>query len=143
MLAADHVAGNARNSIAIRQAFEGHGITLTVTPRIHEALALSDLPQARAIEEISLSGLHPLLDGVVVEAMTFPPTGARTGYSLSVGDSAEIPCTSEELRFFVQTLLDRDCIAFSPERANSATHTVQSVNGRRMLKRIRFHMFFD
>ncbi|MGH9422076.1 MAG: hypothetical protein ACRD3J_19010, partial [Thermoanaerobaculia bacterium] len=138
MLVADQANNGGRNSTSVREAFERHGITLTVTPRIHQALALAATqPRQASIEEVSLSGLHPSLDDVVAEAVTLPTAESREDYAVMNGGSS--PSTGEEVRFFVQTLLAHGSIGFGQDAAKDATHTVQSVNNRRVLERVRFH----
>jgi hypothetical protein len=140
MLVTDQSANGGQNSAAIRQAFEGHGIALTVTPRIHQTLALAGTLSGRpATSEVSLSGLHPLLDGVVAEAPVLPSGESRTGYSVINIGSSENPTTEEEVRFFVRTLLARGSISFESEQTKKATHSVRLVGSKRVLQRIRFH----
>jgi hypothetical protein len=142
MLAADQATNGGKNVMPIREAFDGHGIALTVTPGIHRAMAFVDAATHPVIEEVELSGLHPFLDGVVAEALTFSSAESRADYAV-INDGWHDTSTNQEVRFFVQTLLDRGCIGFGPEPAKGATHTVQTVDDKRVLKRIRFQGVFN
>jgi hypothetical protein len=140
MLASDQGNSGGRNSAAVRDAFERHGITLTVTPGIHQALALADTHSGDlSIDEVSLGGLHPFLDGVVAEAITSPSVESRRDYSVENSGLTDNADSAKEVRFFVQTLLGRDSIGFGSEPATGVTHTVQLVGNKRVLKRVRFH----
>jgi hypothetical protein len=143
MLIADQAGNAGQNSVAIRQAFDAHGIELTVTPRIHRTLALAgEVSGLRVTQEVSLSGLHPLLDGVVAEAPLIPSTAMRSDYSL-VSGTAQSPTPEEEVRFFVTTLLAIGSIGFEATPASGTTHSVRLVGDKRVLRRIRFRARFN
>lgn len=140
MLAAAQTNNGGRHSAAVRDAFEAHGITLTLTPKIHQALALADTPAShQSIEQIPLGGLHPLLDGVFAEAVSLPSAELRTDYLVENSGLTDSPNTAEEVRFFVQTLLAHDLIGFGSEPSRYITHTVRSAGNKRVLERVRFH----
>ncbi len=139
MLVADQAVNAGRNLAAIREAFDAHGIVLSVTPGIHRTLAFADLLHKLSLtRQVSLSGLHPMLDGVVAEAPVFVGGESGIGYSVIDVDSSETPAIEEEVRFFVQTLLAREAIGFGSEQMQNVTHTVRLVGAMRVLQRLRF-----
>lgn len=148
MLLVDAKLNNGENSNAITNAFRAHGITLVVpaSSKRNPLAPGDDEAEILVHSLVSLDGLSPDLDGVFAQSAEY------------VSDRGIAPeaVTTDEVRFFVETLLDNGSLAgesvptsrmiagepdssrVPSELVYSATHAIQVVDNVQLLRRIGF-----
>jgi len=116
--------------------------------------AVAGQPMAKVVHqrEVSLAGLDPRLKGVVAVAREPVLVGGERRHAAVLGVLPEPHTTTDEVRTYVATLIERDRVAFTEEavrkglgsssrgdrRQRLPTHVVRQRRGRKVLVRVRF-----
>lgn len=124
-------------------------------------------PVTRAVlhKEIDLSSVHRALKGVFVQVDVPVMIGESGSRAALVGAAPEPVATEEEVQTFVRSLVEQDQIEWPTQRVVGATrrtantnthgrakgavklarsqttHTIATIKGTKVLKRVRFHCF--
>ena len=116
-------------------------------PGARLALQPDPLPGVRGVgavqsRVVTLTGLHPLLQGVIALAQEPVVVGSSGGRAALLGALPNPLDTQAEVQAFVASLLAHRRIQLPGEAARShpqhATHAVKTVGGKKVLTRVRF-----